>query len=71
VARIEDRRCAYRVLVGGREGKRPPGRPQHRWESNIKLGLQEFGWGMNWIDLAQDREISRAVAIAVMNLLVL
>jgi len=66
---MEDRRCAYWILVGSLEGKRPPGRPQHKWENNIKVGLQELGWGMNWIDLAKDRDISQAVAIAVMNLL--
>jgi hypothetical protein len=70
VARIEGRRCAYWILEGVLEGKRPPGRLQHRWENNIKVGLQEFGWGMNWIDLAQDTDTSQAVEIAVMNFLV-
>jgi len=44
VARMEDRRCAYWILVGRNEVKRPPGRPKHRWENNIKMGLQDFGW---------------------------
>jgi len=40
-----DRRGAYRVLVGKPEGKRPLGRPRHRWEDNIKMDLQEVEWG--------------------------
>ena len=48
VARIEARRCVFRVLVGKPEGKRPLGKPRHRWEDNIKMGLQEVGfWGMD------------------------
>ena len=47
----------YRVLVGKPEGKRPLGRPIRRWEDNIKMDLQEVGcWGMDWINLAQDRD---------------
>jgi len=52
-----ERRGVYRVLVGKLEGKRPLGRPKHRWEDNIKLDLQEVGCGsMNWIPMAQDRD---------------
>jgi hypothetical protein len=51
-----ERRGAYRVLVGKREGKRPLGIPSIRWEDNIKMHLQEVGWGMDCIDLAQDRD---------------
>ena len=43
VARMEQSRNAYRVLVGEPEGKRPLGRPRHRWEDNIKMGLREVG----------------------------
>jgi hypothetical protein len=51
------RRGIYRVLVGKPEGKRPLGRPRHRWEDNIKVDLQEVGCGgMNYIELAYDRE---------------
>jgi hypothetical protein len=39
------RRGAYRVLVGKREGRRPLGRPRRRWEDNIKMYVQEIGWG--------------------------
>ena len=59
----------YRVLVGKPEGERPLGRPSRRWEDNIKTDLQEVGWvGMDWIDLAQDRDRWRALVNAVMNL---
>jgi hypothetical protein len=59
----------YRVLVGKTQGKRPLGRPRSRWEDNIKMDLQEVGfWGVDWIELAQDRDRLRAVVNAVMNL---
>jgi hypothetical protein len=41
----EERRGSYRALVGKPEGRRPLGRPRHRWENNIKMYLQEIGWG--------------------------
>jgi hypothetical protein len=48
---------AYRILVGIPEGKRPLGRPRRRWVDNIKMDLREIGWyGMEWIDLAQNRD---------------
>jgi hypothetical protein len=48
---------AYRILVGKPDGKRPLERPRHRWEDNIKMGLREIEWGgMDWVDLAQDRD---------------
>ena len=63
-----ERRCVYRVLVGKPEGKRPLGRPRRRWEENIKMDLQEVGCGgMDWIDVAQDRDRWRALVTAVMN----
>jgi hypothetical protein len=53
VARMGERRGAYRALVGKPEGRRPLERPRHRWEDNIKMDLQEVGWGdMDWINLA-------------------
>jgi hypothetical protein len=62
-------RCTYRILVGRPEGRRPLGRPRHRWEDNIKMDLQELGWGgMGWIDMAQDRDRWQALVNAVMNL---
>jgi hypothetical protein len=66
---MEESRGAYRALVGKREGRRPLGRPRHRWEDNIKMDLREVGWGgMDWISLAQDRDRWRALVNAVMNL---
>ena len=56
VACMVERRGADRVLVGKPEGKRPLVRPKHRWEDNINMDLEEVGWGMDWINLAQDRE---------------
>jgi hypothetical protein len=64
-----ERRGAYRALVGKPEGRRPLERPRRRWEDNIKMNLREVGWGgVDWIDLAQDRERWQALVNAVMNL---
>jgi hypothetical protein len=60
-------RGAYRVLVGKPEGKRQLGRTRHRGEDNIKLNLQEVGWSMDWIELAQDLE-ERALLKGVMDI---
>jgi hypothetical protein len=59
----------YRILVGKPEGKRPLGRPRRRWVDNIKMDLREIGWdGMDWIDLALDRDQWMALLNTVMNL---
>jgi len=51
VARMWEWRGVYRVLVGKPKGKRPLGRPRHRWEDNIKMDLEEVGFGgMDWMD---------------------
>jgi transcription termination factor 2 len=69
VARMEDGRDVYRVLLGRPEGKRPLGRPRHSWGDNIKLGLREIMIdGANWIHLAQDRVRWRAFVNTMMNL---
>jgi hypothetical protein len=53
---MEEKRNAYRILMGKPEGKRPLGRPRCRWVDNIKMDLREIGWdGMDWIGLAQNR----------------
>jgi hypothetical protein len=58
-----------RVLVGKPEGKRPLGIPRRRWEDNIKIDLQEVGCGgVEWIEVARDRNRWRAFVNAVMNL---
>jgi hypothetical protein len=62
-------RNLYRVLVGKPEGKRLLERQRRRWEDGIKVDLREIGWGgVEWIQLAQDRDRWRAVVNAVMNL---
>jgi hypothetical protein len=64
-----EKRNAYRILVEGPEGKRPLGRPRRRWVDNIKMDLRETGCdGMDWIELAQDRDQWRALVNTVMNL---
>ena len=68
VACMGDRRSTYWVLAGKPEG-RPFGRPRQRWEDNINMAFQEVGCGgMDWIELAQDRDWWRVLVNAVMNL---
>jgi hypothetical protein len=63
---MRDRRGAYRSLVERPDGKRPLGKPRRRWEDNIKMTPQEVGWGgMDWISLAEDRDIWRVLLNAV------
>jgi len=61
-------RGVHRVLVGKPEGKRPLGRPRHKWEDNINMDLWEVGGGGDWMELAQDRDRRRALVNTVMNL---
>ena len=68
MARMGEGRGVYRVLVGKPEGKRPLGKPRRRWEDNTKMDLQEVGRGVDWIELAQDRDRWRALVNAVTNL---
>jgi hypothetical protein len=72
VARMGEGRKVYRILVGMPERKIQLERPRCRWQDGIKMDLSETGWeGMEWIHLAQDRDHSRALVNAVMNLRVL
>jgi hypothetical protein len=69
VARMGEKRNAYRLLVGKLEGKRPLGRPRRRWVDNIGMDLGEMGWGdVDWMGLAKDRNRWRAVVNSVLNL---
>jgi hypothetical protein len=61
-------RGVYRVLFGKPEEERPLGRPMCRWEGNIKMNQEVGCRGMNWIDLAQDRDRWQALVYVVMNL---
>jgi hypothetical protein len=66
---MREKRNAYRILVGKPEGKHPLGRPRCRWLDNIKMDLREIGQdGMDWIDLAQDRNMWRTLLTIVINL---
>jgi hypothetical protein len=63
------KRNAYRILVGKPKRRRPLGRPRRRWVDNIKMDLREIGGdGVDWVDLAQDRNHWRALVNTVMNL---
>ena len=69
VVRMGEGRSVYRVLTGKPEGKRPLGKHRRGWENNIKMDLQEVGCGgMDWIELAQDRDRWRALVNVVVSL---
>jgi hypothetical protein len=69
---MREGRDAYRILVGRTEGRRPLGRPRRRWQDNIKTDLQDVGCGgMDWIELAEDRDRWQALVTAVKNFRVL
>jgi hypothetical protein len=62
------KRNTYRLLVETPEGKIPLGRPRHRWVDNIKMDLGEVGWGgVDWIGLAEDKDLWRALVDSVLN----
>jgi hypothetical protein len=66
---MAEKRSVYSILVGKAEGKRPLGRPRCRWVDNIRLDLREIGWyGMDWVDMAQDRNQRRALVNTVLKL---
>jgi len=69
VARMGEGRGVHSVLVGKPEGKRPLGRPRRRWEDDIKMDLQELRGGFgDWMELAQVRDMWRALVCTVRNL---
>jgi hypothetical protein len=69
VARMGEKRNAYRLVVGKPEGQRPLGRPRRRWVDNIRMDLGEVGWGdVDWIGLAKDGNRWRALVNSVLNL---
>jgi hypothetical protein len=63
-----ERRGAYWFMVRNSEGGTLLGKTRYKWEDNIKMDFREVGWGMNWVDLAEDRDRWRAVVNVVMNL---
>jgi hypothetical protein len=72
VARMGEKRNAYRLLLGKLEGRRPLGRPRRRWLDNIRMDLVEVGWSdVDWIGLAQDRDRWRALVNSILNFRVL
>jgi len=69
VVHMGEDRGVYRVLVGKPDGRRPLGRPRHRWVDNIRMDLQEVGFVyMDWIGLAQNRDRWQTLVSVVMNL---
>jgi hypothetical protein len=69
MVRMGEVRCAYNILIGRPEGRRPLGRPRRRRKDNIKMDRREIGFGdVDWIHLAQDRDRWRALVDTVMNL---
>jgi hypothetical protein len=71
VARMGEKRNAYRILVENPEGERPLGRPRRKWVDDNKMDLREIGWDrMDWINPVQDRDQWRALVKAIMNVTV-
>jgi hypothetical protein len=69
VARMGEKRNAYRLLMGTPEGKRPLGRPRRRWVYNIRMDLGEVGWGdVDWSGVAKDKNRWRAPVNSILNL---
>ena len=67
----EGGRSAFKILTGKPAGKRPSGRPRHRWEDNIRMNRKEISINKrNWVDLAQDRDYWRPLVNVALNFLV-
>ena len=66
---MEEGRGAFEILTGKPSGKRPLGRPRHRWEDYVRMDLKEISINTrNWVDSAQYRNYWRALVNAAMNL---
>ena len=66
VVRMKEGRSSFKILTSTPAGKRPLGRPRHRWEDNIRMNLKEIGINTrNWVDSAQDRDYWRALNLRV------
>ena len=66
---MEEGRSAFKILTGKPTGKRPFGRPKHRWEDNIRMDLEDIGINAGkWVDSAQDRDYWRALVNVALNL---
>jgi hypothetical protein len=64
-----EKKNAFRILVGKPDGNKPLGRPRRRWVDNVKMDLKQIRWdGVDWIDMAQDRDQLRALVNMVLNL---
>ena len=69
MARMEGGKSAFKILMGTPSGKRPLGRPRHRWEDNIRMNVEEIGINVgNWVDSAQDMDYSRVLMNEALNL---
>ena len=69
IARMEEGRNAFKILIDKPKGKIPLGRPRRRWEGNIRMDLEELGINAgNWVDSAKDRNYWRAFVNAALNL---
>ena len=69
VAKMEEGRSAFKILIGKPTGKKPLGKPRRRWEDNIKIDLKEIGINKrNWVDSVQDKVYWRALVSAAFNL---
>ena len=72
VARKEENRSAFKILIGKPTGERPLWRPRRRWEDNIRMDLEKIGINAeNWFDSAQGRNYWRALVNASLNLRIL
>ena len=66
---MEEGRSAFKILTGKPTGKRPLGRPRHKWEDNIRMNLKKIGINTrNWVDSGQNRDYWRALVNAALNL---